>query len=893
MAIHNNFSKNPYDILKPEERWFPADEILREKGYQKLLPPLVDKIRKEVKKFRDNSYNGASNTSKSLLNYWFKTRKNMNGKDFTYYFAQRESIETLIYLIEVAKIETKYDLLKYSSTEEVDASMFEEDWIRLVIKMATGSGKTKVLSLVIAWSYFNRHYEKNNKFARNFILIAPNIIVLDRLKTDFENCKIFLTDPIIPPNSYDNKNWKSDFLMTTHIQDNVNISSKIGNLFLTNIQRIYVSKNEKKPNIDDENLTSYFLGSKAKTKVESGIDLTKIIKDVDELIILNDEAHHIHDPKMAWFKSIKDLNNNLIQKGGNLSMQIDVTATPKKDNGSIFVQTVTDYPLVEAIHQNIVKRPVVPDEASRSKLRVNEATVDFSEKYKDFIHLGYIEWKKSYSEYEKVGKKSVLFIMTDDTRNCDKVAEYLESTYPEFRDDSVLVIHTKNNGEIRDDDSSKTQEDLKKLRKDANEIDSMANNKKAIVSVLMLKEGWDVKNVTTIVGLRAYVAASNILPEQTLGRGLRKMLFGEEEILSVIGTQNFMEFVESINSEGITLEKRPMGEGAKRKEPFVIEIDKENKSKDLKDLDIHIPLLSRRHERNYKNLSELNIENLKFKKIEIKKYTEKELKQIIFKDITTGDIDHVTEFDTEYKPDELSVIQYFTKKIMGDLRLGLGMGYDILFEKIKLFVEKKLFIKEVNLKDNTILRNLSEVVAIRTITETFKEAINNLTIYDIGEAEIKDSIKLSKAKSFVVPYTEEYITPKKSVFNKMIFDSHFEYEFASFLDGRTDIKSFVKNFQEINFKIEYQNTEKNIYHYYPDFIVKLSNNDHWVIETKGIMTRDDELKFKRLQQWCNDINKSSKISEKWNCMIIMDSKWSELKKTDLPSTFSEFIKLVK
>ena len=89
----------------------------------------------------------------------------------------------------------------------------------------------------------------------------------------------------------------------------------------------------------------------------------------------------------------------------------------------------------------------------------------------------------------------------------------------------------------------------------------------------MLKEGWDVKNVTTIVGLRAYVAASNILPEQTLGRGLRKMLFGEEEILSVIGTQNFMEFVESINSEGITLEKRPMGEGAKRKEPFITAIN--------------------------------------------------------------------------------------------------------------------------------------------------------------------------------------------------------------------------------------------------------------------------------------------------------------------------------
>ncbi len=889
MAIHKNFPSNPYEILNPEERWFPADEILREKGYQKLLPPLVDKIRREVQSFRKNGYKGASKTSIALLKYWFKTPKNINGIDFKYYFAQRESIETLIYLVEVANNESKHDLLKYSSTDELEESMFEEDWLRLVVKMATGSGKTKVLSLAIAWSFFNRHYEKNDKFARNFILIAPNIIVLDRLKSDFENSKIFVQDPVIPPDTFEGKNWKSDFNIKVHIQDDVNLSSNIGNIFLTNIQRIYVNK-QKQSSQDDDDLTDFFIGEKAKTKVESGIDLTKIIKNVNELLILNDEAHHIHDPKMAWFKSIKDLNNNLIQKGGKLSMQIDVTATPKKTNGSIFAQTISDYPLVEAIHQNIVKRPVIPDEASRTKLKVNEATTDYSEKFKDYIHLGYIEWKKSYYEYEKIGKKSVLFIMTDDTRNCDNVAEYLEDKYPEFKN-SVLVIHTKNNGEIREDDSSKSQDELKKLRHAANDIDSMANKYKAIISVLMLKEGWDVKNVTTIVGLRAYAVESNILPEQTLGRGLRKMLFEKEEILSVIGTQNFMNFVESINSEGVTLEKRPMGENIKRKEPFVIEIEKENKKKNLDELDIEIPLLSRRNERNYKNLSELNIDNFKFKKIEINNYSEKELKQIIFKNITTDEIDHVTEFDTEYDPDDMSVIQYFTKKIMGDLRLGLGMGYEVLFEKIKEFIEKKLFVNNVSVKDKIILRNLSEIEAIRTITETFKKEINDLTIYDKGEAEIQDTIKISKAKSFVVPYTEEFILPKKSIFNKMIFDSHFEYEFASFLDGRNDVKTFIKNFEQLNFKIEYQSREKNIHYYHPDFIVKLNNNNYWVIETKGRLDENDTLKFKRLEQWCLDINNSGKVNEKWNCMMLMEDKWRELVKTDLPSSFADFIKL--
>ena len=259
MAIHKNFSSNPFEILNPEERWFPADEILREKGYQKLLPPLVDKIRREVKKFRDNNYEGASKTSKSLLKYWFQTKKNINGLNFQYYFAQRESIETLVYLTEVAKIESKHDLLKYSSTDELEENMFEEDWLRLVIKMATGSGKTKVLSLAIAWSYYNRTYENDKKFARNFILIAPNIIVLDRLKSDFENSKIFSQDPIIPPDGFENKNWKSDFKIKTHIQDDVKLTSKIGNLFLTNIQRIYVNKT-KNASLEDDDLTDFFIG---------------------------------------------------------------------------------------------------------------------------------------------------------------------------------------------------------------------------------------------------------------------------------------------------------------------------------------------------------------------------------------------------------------------------------------------------------------------------------------------------------------------------------------------------------------------------------------------------------------------------------------------------------
>jgi type III restriction enzyme len=110
---------------------------------------------------------------------------------------------------------------------------------------------------------------------------------------------------------------------------------------------------------------------------------------------------------------------------------------------------------------------------------------------------------------------------------------------------------------------------------------------------MMLKEGWDVRNVTTIVGLRAYAAKSNILPEQTLGRGLRKMYPGGiEEYVSVVGTDAFMDFVESIQAEGVVLERRPMGQGTQAKAPLVVEVDKENEKKDIEALDIEIPVMT-------------------------------------------------------------------------------------------------------------------------------------------------------------------------------------------------------------------------------------------------------------------------------------------------------------
>lgn len=859
MALHKDFPKDPYAILKPEIRWFPADEDLREKGFDKLIPPLVAELRKQVYEWRNKNYEGASETSKALLTWWFKEEHTLYNTDgssynFRYYFSQREALETVVWLYEVAKVKDKYDLIRYNSTGVLSPQMFTEDWLRFVIKMATGAGKTKVMSLVIAWAYFHKLYEESSNLAKNFLLIAPNVIVFERIKNDFEGLKIFNDDPVLPDNGYMGQNWRDDFQITLHLQDELKNVSDTGNIFLTNIHRVFES-DVRDYSAEDEDSSEYFLGDKPVTKTnDSTVDLGMIVRDIDELIVINDEAHHVR-PKTAWYKSIEDIHNKLKAKGSRLALHLDVTATPKDDAGSMFVQVVSDYPLVEAIHQNIVKIPIIPNEASRAKLKPNQS-IKFSEKYRDYINLGVEEWRKTYHELKPMGKKSILFIMTDDTKNCDEVAEYLELSYPELKG-AVLTIHTNKSGDVSESTTGKNKDELDLLRKQANNIDSLESPFKVIISVMMLKEGWDVKNVTTIVGLKPFTAENKILPEQALGRGLRRMFFGlkdVEEKVSVIGTEAFMDFVESIKSEGVILEKRAMGEGSKPITPMVIEVDKENPKKDIKKLDIEVPVMSARIQREYKNLGVLDVGTFGNVKVTVKTFSEEEKRQIVFKEVISEKISHTVDLTGEISSDYQRVVGFFAQAIMRELRMF--SGYEILFGKVKEFIEKQMFEQEVDISDLNILANLSEVEYVRLIKDSFKKAINDLTIQDSGDTEIKNYIKISDARPFVVN-DKSFLIPQKSVFNRIVGDSNFELEFSAFLEKSDDIISFAKNFQnkEANaLRIEYKNAEGFIATYYPDFFVKVDEKQVYIIETKGREDEDDKIKFERLQKWCEDVN---------------------------------------
>ncbi len=901
MALHPAFPASPYDPLLPEHRWFPADEALRETAYEKLLPPLVAEIRNGVQAWRDSGYDGASATTKALLGHWFETEHLLENADgtlspFRYYYAQREAVETAIWLHEVKQARDKFDLLRFDASGAVSHGMFPEAWPRYVLKLATGAGKTKVISLLIAWSWFHKLYEADSALARNFLVIAPNIIVLDRLRADFDGLKIFFNDPVLPENGHAGRDWRDDFQLTLHIQDDVRILRPAGNIFLTNIHRIFLG-DIPDPSLEDDDLRDYFFndafGPKPSGKTtDSKTDLGEIIREIDELAVFNDEAHHIHDERMAWFKSIQDIHHQMLQREGKLALQIDVTATPKHNNGSIFVQTVSDYPLVEAIHQNVVKHPILPDAASRAKLREHKSVM-FHEKYDDYLKLGVEEWRKSYEDHEKLGKKAVLFVMVDDTKNCDDVGLHLEKICPELAG-KVLVIHTKNNGDISEASSGKNKEELELLRKQSNEIDSWNSPYKAIVSVLMLKEGWDVRNVTVICGLRAYAAKSNILPEQTLGRGLRRMYFGSDvkETVSVLGTPAFMDFVESIQSEGVTFEHVPMGGGAERKDSLIVEVETDNPDKSPDTLDIPLPRLSRRYVREFKDLEALDPTTFGNQRLPLKPFTDEEAREILFKRMLDSEIDHVIHLDSAGKADWRSVVAFFARQLLKEMRL-VG-GYEFLYPRVRDFVRSHLFEgNPVDLEDPVILRNLSEPAAGKLLFDHFKIAINALTITETGTSRIEDYIRLKHTRPFRTE-ARPFVAAKKSLFNRIVGEVHgggLELAFARFLEDAADVQAFAKNYLAVGFRLDYVKADGDLSTYTPDFLARDTGGTVWIIETKGREELDIPQKMKRLAQWCEDATAAEENGTRYDFLYVDQDgfeKHSPQSLADLAASFTEY-----
>ncbi|MHB1090198.1 MAG: PDDEXK family nuclease, partial [Ilumatobacteraceae bacterium] len=275
-------------------------------------------------------------------------------------------------------------------------------------------------------------------------------------------------------------------------------------------------------------------------------------------------------------------------------------------------------------------------------------------------------------------------------------------------------------------------------------------------------------------------------------------------------------------------------------------------------LDIQVPKLTRRFNREFKDLEALNPAKFGNTKIPLKPFTPEQTREIVFKTMLDAEVHHTIQLDGAGPADYRSVVGFFARQLLKELRL-VG-GYDILYPKVKAFMSEHLFAgSPVNLEDPVVLRNLSEPEAGKILFDTFKTAINALTIHDTGSVRIEDRIRLRDTRPFRTE-NRPYLAPKKSLFSKIIGEPHaggFELTFASFLDTAPDVTAFGKNYLAVGFKIDYVKADGDLSNYVPDFIVKTSDDTIWIIETKGREERDLPQKMTRLRQWCADATSAS------------------------------------
>ena len=301
-----------------------------------------------------------------------------------------------------------------------------------------------------------------------------------------------------------------------------------------------------------------------------------------------------------------------------------------------------------------------------------------------------------------------------------------------------------------------------------------------------------------------------------------------------------------------------MGPGTDRKDSLVVEVDTQDADKDLDALDIELPKLTRRFNREFKDLESLDPAQLGNPKLPLKPFTPEQTREIVFKTMLDAEVHHTIQLDGAGPADYRSVVGFFARQLLKELRL-VG-GYDVLYPKVKAFMGEHLFAASpVNLEDPVVLRNLSEPEAGKILFDAFKTAINALTIQDTGSVRIEDRIRLRDTRPFRTE-NRPYLQPKKSLFSKIVGEPHaggFELAFAGFLDNAPDVAAFGKNYLAVGFKIDYVKADGDLSNYVPDFIIKTTDNTVWIVETKGREELDLPQKMARLRQWCTDATSAS------------------------------------
>lgn len=872
---------------------------------------LVQRLRAAVDAWRAGDptrgvepYAGVSDVSRRLFEYWFEEDHDVPGYQvpFRYHFCQREAIETLVYVVEVlgnrdikpligayANVFQK-DLLsksiEYQTTmdgrrqirryfpeleREGIQDLPPENLRRYAFKMATGSGKTWVMAMVVVWSHFHKKRVPGSDLSTNFLIVAPNVIVYQRLEKDFASNQIFYELPLIPPE------WKGTWSQKVILRGESTEPDPSGNLFLTNVQQLYQTGSKE---WTPQNAVEALLG-RAPSKDLSSYERSMMerLRGLQDLVVLNDEAHHVHDDDLAWNKSLLNLHEAL-PKG--LTLWLDYSATPKDQGGSYYPWILCDYPLAQAVEDRIVKAPIIAtkeDDPKHPKKEPENITKhNVADKYKFWIHAAVQRWQTHRKAYKKLGVKPVLFIMAEKNAYADEIGRYLRET-AEFglRDSEVLVIHTDEKGEI-------TKKDLELARETARDIDEQESKIKVIVSVMMLREGWDVRNVSVVLGLRPFTAKAEILPEQVIGRGLRLMLDvspDRTQTLEVLGTKNLLDVLrDKLEADGVgvltTKSDPPMA--------VIIEPVQERKSHD-----IAIPLTKPILVHNIRKLSEIDPKALSpiYDEMDL----EEPLRVTLKLEFATTETEvHQEDLAAGEVPIAQHVLSSITSKTMNLAHIS-GAFWE-LYPIVREYVAERCFGKKIDVEDEGIRSHLRNPLLQEGIAKYVARKISELTVEKRALEFDKAAFRLSDTRPFQWRRNLPPLVCERTIFNYVATYNKFERRFAEFLDKAKDVRRFAslgtteQGDSGTQFRVDYLKLTGAIGFYHPDWVVvqKTADGDvNWIIETKGRVWEGTEAKDTAITHWCDQV--SAQTGQRWRYARVNQIDFDRAK----PATLAEAV----
>ncbi|MBI5658190.1 MAG: DEAD/DEAH box helicase family protein [Nitrosomonadales bacterium] len=848
----------------------------------------VNEIRQRVDAWREQGYPGVTSITRSLLQHWF----DQSARQYPFYFCQLEAIETLIWWTEAAAE------FKQGIVVPGDGGA----WERLCSKMATGSGKTAVMAMIITWQVLNAlTYPKRNKdYSRAIFIVAPGLTVKERLRVLY---------PGEPDNYYDAFGLcPSESLRQKLNQMGLLVENWHTLMPLKEPDRSVVKKGAE----SDEAFTKRVLGKLASYR---------------DLVIINDEAHHAYripaelkiskkqaaeqgldlDEATRWVEGL-----DRIHKTRRIQRCFDLSATPFAPTGKasteagLFDWIVSDFGLNDAIEAGLVKTPrvVIRDDALpdtqtyRSKLyhiyRDDEVAEDLNRKaephealpklVKDAYALLGADWRETLKQWQAAGHASppVMLTVCNRTETAARIEHFLrqgDAHWPEMKapektlrvDSRVLekaelgetatsdkdyearlhaIIDSVNLPETKKQKwrEMKKEELLREIVDNVGKRGGAGQDLQNVISVAMLSEGWDAKNVTHIMGLRAFT--SQLLCEQVIGRGLRRVGYDVDE--------NGLFKPEYVNVFGVPLSIfQDVGEGGEPPPPPKPSVQIESLV-ERNDLEIRWPNVLR-VDTVVRTLLVVDWEK-------VSTLTLDPARTPISVEIAPAvggatDMSKVHEIDLEKLPEGFR-LQRLTfqaaRKAYEEISGRFTGNKDFLvFQLIKLVEQffdsgkldiPSLFHQEPLRKRILLALNIDEIVQhlLRFIHEQNTEKI---------EPVFDEESPIGSTRYMHTWYTTKPCQPtRKSQISHVVVDSSWEMYTANLLEEKKNglVLAYAKN-DHLGFQIHYLwNGVRR--RFVPDFLIRLANGKILILEIKGEDSEQNRAKRAALDAWVKGVN---------------------------------------